>query len=220
MSKLPYIFLALLSGFSAAAQLKISTPVPVDFLPQTDSFLQFTSLIKRSGFTPQFQFLPLRRSLRELNRGNIDGAFTVYNDMLHQFDNIIMVDGAVSKARIVAFYRAGNIDEINSLDDLKEYDVGFLRWWNEWEKIASHGKTHAGVREQTVLMNMLMANRFDVIIMEQSVGEFVRQALEIPASQLASSKVLAEFPVYLLLHKKHTVLRDSLGLGRTQQLAE
>jgi|GEM_PF-6135910 len=211
MCKFVFLLLVIVSWYAfGATPLNICTPVPVEYLPHSDFFARLNEHVKKFGFTPTFQFLPRLRGLTEVNNGNMDGDFAVTAKKAQQFENIIMVKGPVTSLKVVGFFLTGNDISIKGMDDLKKYKVGYIKGWDEIEKIAAQGKTYAGVTKWPNLVKMLLAARFDVILMEQSVGKFTMGTLNVPEDKYSSSTVLMELPVYFLLNKKHQTLRDNL----------
>lgn len=193
-----------------AVEFNISTAVPIAYLEQDQSFKEFNDLIHRLNLTPKYHFRPRARGLSELERGVVDGDYARSSHALAQFKNIIVVKIPIANSKVVAFYRKGTVDKINSVSDLKNYKIGYLKGWYGYLDIAKYGKTYAAVSQSERLINMLVADRFDILLFEQGLGEFVVQSLNLPLEQFESSDVLSELPLHFLLNKKHKKLSEKL----------
>jgi len=210
VNKFLYLLIFLFPALSTAQQLAISVPVPVEYLKKKESFNKFDSLLKRFNYEPNYRFQPRLRGLSEVNRGIIDGEYARSDRKLDQFPHIILVREPVTKTKIVAFYLKKNIVDIHDLTSLKHYSVGYVEGWVMYKEAALHGRSHVAVSDTNRLIKMLIACRFDVVVLEQGLGESIVRSLGLPSEQFASSKVLHTPLLYFLLNKKHSVLRDKL----------
>jgi len=172
--------------------------------------VRLNGLLKECGYNTSYVSVPRLRGLHDINQGILDGDFTVTNEVPHQLKNIIVVNKPIALVEISAFFNKDTDVKISDPNSLKQYRVGYIKGWRNVREIAPFGILSEGASNQVNLFKMLLAGRFDVIILERGFGEYVAASFNLPGKPFIASKVLRQLPVYLLLNKKHAALRDKL----------
>jgi len=206
------LVLLLFSNTLVGETLHINSPVPIQYLRQHQAYKVFEQAKENLKLQVNYTFYPRLRSLRSVNLGDVDGDIGKAPLLPSQLENIIMVQEPVAQANVVAFSLAGDLNKISSEDDLSSYRIGYIKGWLFYQKIASHGRVAIAVMDVTTLFKMLLAGRFDVVIIEKGLGLFIAQQLNFPPKILTVSQPLANQGVYLFLHKKHKLLSAKLAL--------
>ena len=190
-----------------AKVLRINIPAPIEHFEQHETLIVFKAAVAELNLRVEYDSKPLARRLMELNRGTVDGDLAIVAMDLNELSNVIRVNEPVGHTQIVALYFKHQVATIDSLDDLKNYHVGFLAGWVAYKKVAKRGKTFGSSTSIRALLRMLKAKRFDVVIIEKDMEKF----LDSPTDSYGVSPVLSSQPLYFYMHKKHKKLCKQLA---------
>jgi len=148
---------------------------------------------------------PAERSIREANSGIADGEFMRISNIHDLYPNLIKVSPEIGQMNFVVFSKLENIDLSAGWQGLTSYKIGYVMGWKIIEKNIASFKHTFSVGNAATLFSILSADRFDVIIYEQSRGLKIIKQLGI-MNVNAKLPALSSQKMYLFLHKKHQKL--------------
>lgn len=169
-------------------------------------------LFKRMELPLQFQRLPAERSLQRVNEG-IDDMECCRKDLAatEHYPNLMAVPESVYQVRITAFTANPSV-RITNWEELKPYTVGVVRGYKHpTAKLTQlqHDKI-VTVDKPSSLIHMLNKGRVDVAVLHHEDGMELIQRFQYHEI-VAQRPPLAQFPIHLMIHKKHQAMLERLS---------
>lgn len=213
---LPLLFLSLLVP-PVFAQQTITLNTSNDPPNATDDFqgigdLVLTEAFKRMGMQLKIMRLPSERALQNANDANDDGTFAQVAGLSKMYPNLIQVPEPITRFEFIAISRKYNVPIIG-WKSLAPFNVGFITGWKILEENITGSKSLTKVKDKTVLFDMLMAERLDLIVYDRRQAMAVLQDMRTAETINFMEPSLAVHDMYPYLHKKHENL--ALPLAET-----
>lgn len=161
--------------------------------------------------------MPAKRSLRQANQSqDIDSELARTKLVTPLLTNYLRIPVAITQINIAAFVVRDDI-EIIGWQSLQAYNVGGVRGHLLLEKQLGNYTNILFFNSANQAFSMLSRGRVDVIVLPQTMGEYVvKQNL---LSQIKmSSPALDHVPLYHYLHKKHHAIAGKLTQALSKQV--
>ncbi|MDF1883188.1 transporter substrate-binding domain-containing protein [Sulfurimonas sp. SAG-AH-194-C21] len=154
----------------------------------------------RVGIELDFQKLPNKRSLVNVNNGIYDGEAARIWTINKVYPNLLPIAPNIHTIDMVLVSKKNK--QVNSLSDLKKHTIGVVRGVKIAKVLAQKYKAHKIIQARNckTLIMMLNDDRIDFIIISK-IGMLTD--LRGVKNQTLYVKHIKEFKVYMQLHKKH-----------------
>jgi len=170
--------------------------------------LILTEAFKRLGMTVKIVNLPSERALINANEGIDDGNFARVEGLDKTYPNLIRVPVAITKFEFTVFSKNPSL-AIKNWESLSPYNVGIITGWKILEQNIVGTRSLAKVADESLLFNLLQANRVDLVVYDRMQGKALMKRVRMRGIHVLDPP-LAERNMYLYLHKRHAVLADKL----------
>lgn len=198
---LAVFWLNFLSTISAADTVRITTITDNPLTPLGISIMSHA--YGELGYDVQYIEAPSARSLELLDNGLADAELGRIDGQQLEYHNLVKIPVSLTMIRISAFTHRHDVTEAN-WESLKNLRLGVVRG-SKFYNSAPSGLTTYFVDRAPQLLDLLMANRIDVAIMEESVGQsLVKTGGFTGIKQLTGE--LGHFDVYHYIHKQRAEL--------------
>lgn len=167
-----------------------------------------TKAYNRLGIKIKYLPLPGERSLRTSNSGKVDGEVFRIANVSKRYTNLIQIPTSINTLPAIAFSKNKNIS-IDGWHSLRPYKIGI----QVGIKFAERGTKKLNpvvVDSNEQLFRMLNSGRIDIAIASQVNGLKTLKLLKYKNIH-ALTPVIAEYPLYHYLHKKHASLVPRLN---------
>ena len=195
------VLIGLFSAISAADTVRITT---ITDNPLTPLGMRIMShAYGELGYDVQYIEAPSARSLELLDSGLADAELGRIDGQQLEYHNLVKIPVSLTMIRIGAFTHRHDVTEA-SWESLKNLRLGVVRG-SKFYNSAPSGLTTYFVDRAPQLLDLLMANRIDVAIMEQAVGRYlIKTGGYTGIKQLQGE--LGHFDVYHYIHKQRKEL--------------
>ena len=199
-----FLFSFLILCALSNAQSKTTLTISGGFLPPESDLVGtiIHEISKRSNITIDYQVLPNKRSLIQANNGYVDGEGARILEINKYYPNLLPVPVQIHSINLIAL--TNRQLTLTKPSDLSNYNVGVIRGM----KIAvlmSEKNTPVSLfkaPDHTTLINMLSANRLDVIITNK-MGLFTSLDKIKKHKLFMAKEPLLSRSLYMQLHKKN-----------------
>lgn len=202
-----FLFAGIVLGSKENQYLTINTSlIPPYTTSEGTGFedLLATEVYKRIGYDINIIYTPSARALSNINSGIDDGCMSRVEGLEKLYPNMIHMDEHAVEWKFVAFTKRNDI-QINSWQELKDYNVAYINGWKIFELNVKHYKTLKRVRDPNQLYKMLESGRADVVLHALRPGKWTINSLGLSGIR-ASTPSLAVRKKYFYLNKKHEKL--------------
>ena len=200
MYKILFSFFLLCSLSNAQTSLTIST----GFLPPESDLVEnlMREISKRSNININYQVLPNKRSLIQANNGVVDGEASRILEINKYYPNLLAVPVKIHSIDLIAL--TNKEIKLSKPSDLKNYNVGVIHGMKIAVLMAEKNKPISVFKapDHTTLINMLAANRLDVVITNK-MGLFTSLDKIKKHNFFMSKEPLLSRSLYMQLHKKN-----------------
>lgn len=159
-----------------AAEVRLATleypPYSSEYLPGGGTMVELsTRAFAVVGYDARIEFRPWARVLAELHRGKYDGLLALWPDDL-------IADGLVGSEPLMSsdlgfFVRQNTPVTFATLSDLKGRKVGVSLGYNYPAEIINSGIITEDAVNDLSNLRKLAAGRFDLVLLERQVGEYL-----------------------------------------------
>lgn len=172
------------------------------------------SLLKSQGIASSEEYFPALRSFEMLRKGELDLEFPRTRRAVEPFADKVQLIGPISCVEAAVFAADDKLPPVRSLKDLERYRVG-VSGGNAivMHHLDSAGITYAKVPQPDLLPRMLLAGRFDVIVITRIEEGIAVRAMKGEWTIRRASPIIIAEPTYLVLRN-----RLELGAGIQQAL--
>ncbi len=124
-----------------------------------------TAIYKEAGLIPEYVVLPLERSLRSVDNGDVDADMGRAAGSLSAYSNAIETTEPMVEMQLLAVVRKDFVPTRLAIADLKKYTVGYLRGAKLAENyVNAQGLRAAPANTLASVFAMLAAGRVDVVL--------------------------------------------------------
>jgi len=159
------------------------------------------------GLVVEFRYRPDKRSIYEANAGMADGEFARVGTIADSFPNLIVVPEPLAQSDLVEFSLASKGVAIFSNQHRR---IGYMKGWNFLDQMLADNPDMIGISHHKKLFKLLFHDRYDTVIYTKEAGLKILKELQ-RDNQTIISKPVYSYPVYLVLHHKHTELVPQLA---------
>jgi polar amino acid transport system substrate-binding protein len=152
------------------------------------------------GIDTKFIFQPGERSLRDSNRGIIDGEAGRIKKITKHYPNLVQVPVQLNQVEGAVFCKNKNL-KIKDWESLRPYSIVIVRGAKFIEK-KTEGMNRTIVENFETAFKFLDKNRADILVAPYQVGNAILHQLQINAIYHIKPK-LNHLKVYHFLHKKN-----------------
>lgn len=208
-SLIKYIGLILtLASLNAHAREPIKLAVLTASPPSVIDASILTEVYRQAGIPMILVTLPGLRSSAEADMGHIDGEVARVDSYGEQHPNLIRIDPAIDALSISAYYKKSLRANIKSKSDLKNYSIGYVKGLKSPSDMVKHFPKASATHSSKSLVKMLEANRFDVIVNNDSSTDFYIDKLGLKEIEKVE---LSREPLHHYLHQNHRDLAPILS---------
>ncbi|WP_411993693.1 substrate-binding periplasmic protein [Agarivorans sp. DSG3-1] len=218
MKMIVLVMLMLISvKLHAGPSLRISTVETIAALPNVSELV--SNAYAELGYQVEIIPMPAKRSLYQAkNNFGIDAELARTEYVASYLPHHLMIPVPLAYINIAAFVKREEID-ISQWEDLQGYQVAGVRGHLFLEvKLENHAST-VFFSDAHQALTMLGRGRVDVVILPQSIGEYVVKKYWHKQIKMLSPSLDA-IPVYHYLHDKHRGIADSLAAVLRKLTAE
>lgn len=181
-------------------------------------------MYKRLGLNPVVHRISGKRALTLVEDGEIDSTMSRVIGITKNFKNMVQMKEPIFSRDFIAFTKKKDIT-INTWEDFKNYNVGFM---NGWKILEINIKQYASLTQPkkiSQLFKLLENDRVDVIVYAKYAGLYQIDHLGMKDVRIAG-KPLASKNLSIIVNKKHSalvpkldqVLRDMKADGSYQKM--
>lgn len=169
-----------------------------------------TEAFRRLGMQLKIVRLPSERALQNANDGIDDGNFARVAGLIKIYPNLIQVPESIVQFEFIAFSKKHKFQTIG-WESVRPYNVGIITGWKILEKNITGTKTLTKTKNSSMLFNLLLADRVDIIVYDKKQGQLVLQELHALKDVHLLEPPFAVTQGYPYLHKKHENLVQPLA---------
>lgn len=182
-------------------KLKLSTSnlpplVNADGTGYLDSILSEVS--ERTNIRFDVRKMPAARGLALANAGKLDGDVARTDTWDDLYPNLIKVPEPLIDITVAGLYLQPGI-RVDTLADFGKYRVGYVRGWKFLDSLFQHDLNVSVTRSVGQLLDMLAADRIDIIVMGIVPARQLARERGMSTMQITSYK--ARKSMYLYLHE-------------------
>ncbi len=170
--------------------------------------LIYKEAFSRMGVNLQINHLPSERSLRNANKGIIDGDILRVGNISNLYPNLIKVPEKIIDMDFVAFTNSVKFSTTH-WEKIQPFSIGLIRGWKIFEINTDKAKTVTKVRDADLLFKLLKKNRIDIALYERFEGYGKIKQLDLKGFYTLEPP-LASKKMFLYLNKKHAHLIPKL----------
>ncbi|MBF0559412.1 MAG: transporter substrate-binding domain-containing protein [Nitrospirae bacterium] len=208
-------FIAVFLAFASAAHSQVLIMNTANDPPNsTDDYsgicdIVMTEAFKRIGIKLEIVNLPSERALINANEGIDDGNYARIEGLEKTYPNLIRVPEEITRFEFSAFSKNVHFKP-TGWDSLAPYNVGIITGWKILETNITNAKSLTQVKDETLLFNLLAADRVDVVVYERMQGKYF-------LNNSGMKNIVVLIPpltvksMYPYLHKKHKELVPKLA---------
>lgn len=151
-------------GHNLFASEKITIGVPSEW---DKELTEVKSLLKESyleiGYDVEYKILPIARSIKELQDGQIDGEIARGNTIAQKY-NLVLVNPPFITLKSFAYYKKSRFKKIPTIEDVKQGRLAFVNGVIYAELLFKDSKNVVKTNTESQLKDMLMLDRIDFAI--------------------------------------------------------
>lgn len=163
---------------------------------------------QRLGLTVSFEPLPLRRSLRMTELGQLDGEALRIRTVVQDHPTLLLVPVAIATVRVIGYVHQRNPRPID-WRMLAQLRVGYPRGIVLIESLLAGVPRKVEATTHADLLRLLRADAIDIALLTQAAGEPEPDA-DLMAGLAALPTSLSVTPLHPLLHERHRELLPRL----------
>ncbi|MDH5325461.1 MAG: transporter substrate-binding domain-containing protein [Gammaproteobacteria bacterium] len=161
------------------------------------------ALFKRLKREVRTVHLPSSSSLKNVTQGFDDGLIARIKGLEKKNKNLLLVPEKIMDLQFTAYTNNHNI-KIESWEDLKPYNIAYIRGWKIYDKHVTAYKSLVKVKSPEQMFKLLKNQRVDVILYQSVPAKYLMKSLNyFPYEQ---RKYLASREMYMYMHKRHSNL--------------
>lgn len=160
-------------------------------------------VFSRLNISSQVMHLPSSASLKNANLGIDDGVIGRIKGIDKKFTNLIRVPEKVIDLNFAAYSNDKNI-KIEKWEDLKPYNIGYIRGWKIFDKKATSYRSLVKVKNTNQLFLLLKNKRVDVILHQDIPAKYRMKKLGYFPHQ--HEPFLDSREMFIYMHKHNSAL--------------
>ncbi|MCP3477600.1 transporter substrate-binding domain-containing protein [Bradyrhizobium sp. CCGUVB1N3] len=158
----------------------------------------------------EFEDVPGKRALALSSAGELDGEIQRIGTLSNDYPTLVRVTPAINYIEPAVFATKLHFD-VAGWDSIKDFSVGIVRGVGSSENgTRGFGRVTATTNLES-LIQMLDADRFDVIVTDLFSGLVAVRKLNLQARVYPLSPPLARIDIYHYLHERHRDLVPKVG---------
>lgn len=187
-----WLFLLSMITSPAFAQQKIQ----VGYTESTKVYIPLlTAIYKEVKLVPEFIILPLERSLKSADNGEIDADIGRTAGTVGAYPNLVETSEFLLESQVFAIVRQDFKENELTLEDLKKYRIGYIHGGKITEKLVKSLNMKAEEAASAAsLYRMLINNRFDVALKSnnsvESAGSEFKGKIKILSTPVFKSRAV------------------------------
>jgi len=138
-------------------------------------------------------------SLKSVNQGRDDGVIARVKGIEKKLTNLVRVPEKVIELEFIPLSNDKGI-KIDSWDDLKGYDIAYIKGWKIFDNKVTLYKSLTKVKNMTQLLQLLQKKRVDVILSQRIISQGVMKQLNYFPYMHSP---LAKKEMFIYMHKKN-----------------
>lgn len=198
------LLISLCCAFSGFAQAREVRLVAVDYPPYNSEHSleggSMDNLAKRAFAAVDYQvridFRPWARALIELRKGEYDGILALWPDAI--LAEHLIASEPLFYSNLGFFVRSDTPVSFNTLQELSGRKVGVTRGYRYTQEILSSGIVMEEAVHDLSNLRKLAARRFDLVLLEQQVGEqLIEKHPELQGKLTWQGQIIEQIPLYI-----------------------
>ncbi|MEO4045935.1 transporter substrate-binding domain-containing protein [Pseudomonas sp. CAU 1711] len=147
-------------------------PYSTETMPGGGSIVELTErAFATQGHRPRIDFLPWARVRAELRQGTYQGALALWPQEI--VEEKLIASRPLFYSQLGLFARRGDPVRFRSLDDLRGRRIGIVRGYGYPLRILKSGIVAEEAVDDISNLRKLKAGRFDLVLLERIVGEYL-----------------------------------------------
>lgn len=165
--------------------------------------------LQHLGIAVRFEALPLRRSLRMTELGELDGETLRIRSVVDGHPSLLLVPVSIATVKVIGWVRQRSPGP-SDWSALAQMRVGYPRGILLIENLLTGVPGKVGATTHTDLLRLLRSGSIDVALLTLAAGEPEPDA-ELMAELVALPTPLSITPLHPLLHERHRALLPRLS---------
>ncbi|WP_394559310.1 substrate-binding periplasmic protein [Aquipseudomonas alcaligenes] len=176
MRRLLTLAIPLLLCLPLAADPRLATleypPYTSQHMPNGGSIVELTRrAFATQGYEPRIDFMPWARVRAELHSGRYQGALALWPQEIKEED--LIASRPLFYSQLGMFVRRRDPQPFQSIDDLRGRKVGIVRGYGYPPRLLNSGLRTEEAVDDISNLRKLAARRFDLVLLERVVGEYL-----------------------------------------------